>query len=243
MAFLVASEQIDGNVCYIRGEELHHLRTVLRRQTGDPVDIICRSGTRYDGTIRALERHEAEITLQNGRPHNVESPLDVTMACATSKGDILMESARMFCELGVTGIVAFDAHNSTVRYDQRRWERKQLKLQRIVEQSCKQNLRTCVPRIHCLHTFESLFTDSWQEHQKIIFHECATTPLAQIAIDPQQPILLLVGPEGGFSSEEIAMASRHGAAIASMGPRVLKVSTAHIAALVMVQHRFGDVGS
>lgn len=242
MAFLIDQALIGQDSCRIEGEDFHHLRRVLRKNIGDPVDILSTGKVRYRGRITAMADDSAAISLSDPIAHETESSLQLTIACAAIKGDAFFDNVRMFCELGAQRIVVFVSENCVVQYDEKRAQRKREKMQRIVNESCKQNLRTCPPAIDPLTTFEQLLSDDqWLPRQKILCYEGAREPIAPLSIDTGQPLLLMIGPEGGISQREAQKARMCGIQMVSLGPRILKASTAQVAALSIVQHRFGDI--
>ena len=169
---------------------------------------------------------------------NAESPLNLTLVQGILKGekmDIVIQKAT---ELGVKEIIPAITERSQIRQTRKvdRWRK-------IAEEASKQSGRTMIPVVHEPIEFNSLFTVHHSLPIKgFIFWEEGGVPLREaIHQFTDSPIYLLVGPEGGFSKEEVSLAVSKGLITVSLGKRILRAETAAISAVALIQFLLGDI--
>jgi 16S rRNA (uracil1498-N3)-methyltransferase len=147
-------------------------------------------------------------------------------------------------ELGVQTIVPFLSSHAVPRMDAKKSVRRQERWQKIALGAAKQSERTRIPEILELSDFTSLVSKSWPCEHKLLFGpgESGET-LREVTDHPAHPgsVLLAIGPEGGFTQEELSRASQHGFRTAQLGRRILRTETAAVAALAIVQFIWGDM--
>lgn len=240
MAFLIAQHTIANDQCVLCGDDFHHLVRVLRAKEGSLVSIITDQHIRYRGLVSAVDEASATVTLLDPQQHNIESPVRITVACALTKGNHIFDTMRMFTELGANELILFHSQHTVISYTSQSFAAKRAKLQRISEESQKQNQRTAPVLVSDVCSFRDLFQKPYQEMPKILFYEKEGENMRDVAW--QAPSLMLIfGPEGGFHRDEIALAEQHGVAFVTLGPRILKAQTAQIAGLTLAQYQFGDM--
>lgn len=243
--FFVAKRNIGDNKGILTGQELDHLRRVLRLRQGDRVTLFDDEGWEHEGVVRSLAEQVAEIEILNSAQPGRESSLDVTLAQALGKGekmDLVVEKAT---ELGVRTIVPFLSARTIPRLDGKKIERRRERWQRIALSAAKQSGRTRIPEVLALSDFDELVLRSWPCQSKLLFWEDEPQrTLAQVreAKASLDSLLLMIGPEGGFSPEEVAQAVSHGFEPIRLGKRILRTETAALAALSVVQFLWGDLG-
>ena len=216
-----------------------HLQ-VLRIATGDALTLFDGEGGEYAATLVHIGKRDATVTLTAFDPIEREAPIRITLVqalAASDKMDLIVQKA---VELGVTEIAPIASVRATVKLDAERAVKRVLHWRAIAVAACEQCGRNRVPVVHGLQTF-----NQWsQDHQglSMLLDPRAEKPLLAI-VDATKPITLLVGPEGGFSDEEIAHAAAHGVIPAKFGPRLLRTETAGLAAIAALAARFGDLGT
>ena len=208
----------------LAGPEAHHLIHVMRAQVGQEIMLFDGIGAEYQAIVTQLSRQSVTASIRQRREVDRELPFALTLAVALPKGDrqkMLVEKAT---ELGVTKLIPLITERSVAQPTGPALER----LRRGVIEACKQCgrnrlLEICEPR----KLGELLATQ----------HASVLRLLAHPSGDPISPIVdraggdceLLVGPEGGFSDEEVADALAAGATTVCLGPRILRIETAAIA--------------
>jgi 16S rRNA (uracil1498-N3)-methyltransferase len=152
---------------------------------------------------------------------------------------------RAATELGVARICPVLAERTVVRLEPARWRERARRWQRVAREATKQCGRAVIPVVDAPRRLPEWLEDLPHGELAICLWEGAAPPLAAALAAPQtvpSRILLLVGPEGGLTPVEVDAARAYGMAVASLGPRTLRTETAGLAALAIVQSRWGDVG-
>jgi len=220
----------------ISGAETHHLRTVLRMRLGDTAELLDGAGGALTGEIERISADSVSFRILSRRAEP-ESRSPLTLAMALLKGrkmDIVVQKAT---ELGVSSFVPV-----ITRYCEPQGRDSQLleRWRRIMLEACKQCGRLRLMEISSPQPLHELRCPA--ESRKIMPWENETAcSFAAVGIEPGQPLVLLIGPEGGFHPAEVEQARSSGFSIVSLGPRVLRAETAAVAAAVLAQHLLGSL--
>jgi 16S rRNA (uracil1498-N3)-methyltransferase len=223
-----------GSTVRLDGDEGRHAAVVRRIAVGEVVDLCNGEGTRATGRIVAagkdwLEVQLDEVTLEP-RP-----ALTITAVQALAKGDRAELAVEMLTEVGVDSIIPWRAQHSVVKWDNA--DKALDKWRRTVREATKQSRRAYVPDVAELRSTEQLLEVVVQADLTVILHESATSPLAQVSIPHTGNVLIVIGPEGGISPDELDVFAQAGAQIVRMGSSVMRTSTAGaVAAGVIFSH-------
>lgn len=243
--FFVPRKELREKKGVISGQELEHMRRVLRLRPGDRVTLFDDEGWEHEGVIRSYTDRLGEIEiLTSSRPQR-ESSLAVTLAQALGKGekmDLVVEKAT---ELGVRAIAPFLSSRTVPRMDSRKLEKRKERWQKLALSAAKQSGRVQIPEIFAVSDFAGLVRQPWECDLKLLFwEEESRQSLAQFQERNGRlnSILLVIGPEGGFSADEASEALRRGFKTVRLGNRILRTETAALAALAIVQFLWGDMG-
>ncbi len=228
-------------IATIEAEELRHLKTVLRLKEGERVCVFDGSGRVFAGTIEELTRSSARVVLEEEVEDTTESPLEITLLQALLKGDKNALVVQKATELGVKRIVLFTTERTVPVLPEEKRGRMRERLKRVSIEGLKQSRRACMPEI-LIEGFRDALIAGGSAPLKLIFHERAKTPLKATLSQPVRAVTLVVGPEGGFSHEEVTLAESMGYVAVRCGPRVLRGETMGIVAPALVQYALGDMG-
>lgn len=232
-------EHITSKEIIITGENARYLSLVLRAQPGESVAILDGQGKRYICNILSVHKKEVRVEKIKEEYYSSESPISITLAQGLPKGDKMDLIVQKATELGVSKIIPLIAERSQIRTTEKasRWRK-------IALSASQQSGRDIVPEIE-----EPLKTDEFLsrgiQHNGIIFSEIYNKRNLKetlLKIKDLKHITLLIGPEGGFSKDEITSAVENGFTEASLGPRILRTETAPIAAISIIQYELGDSG-
>jgi 16S rRNA (uracil1498-N3)-methyltransferase len=152
---------------------------------------------------------------------------------------------RKLCELGISQWIPFFSKRSIARPDGKRLEARFQRWQRIATEAVKQCRRIDTPRIADARSFEEILDFSLNCDLRIVFWENESSLLTEDLASKDNPvkkILLMLGPEGGFTDQEIKRLQNSGFISAGLGPRILRAETATSAAVTLVQYLYGDMG-
>ncbi len=216
----------------------HHLVKVLRMSAGRPVKLFNGDGHEYAATIVRADKKGVTVLPADAvyRPNN--SPLSTELAMGLSKGDRLDWVLQKATELGVSGIAPLFTERCDVRLPDDKLDRKMASWNNIISAACEQCQRNTLPTLKRPQPLRDFITACAAE-AKYVLHHRGERGLA--ATPRPASLALLVGPEGGLTNEEIALAQQHGFAPLRLGGRVLRTETAPLAALSIVQYLWGDL--
>ena len=243
--FFLPRERIQDQHGSIVGEELAHLRKVLRLAPGDHVTVFDDTGWEHDAVIRSFSAERGDIDiLRSSRPER-ESSLQITLALGLTKGEKMDFAVEKATELGVQAFVPFVSSYTVPKLNDRKVETRTGRWQRIALSAVKQCGRTVVPKILTLCELRDIMRQPWPDTLKLLFWEREGHLTLKQVYETQRDvraILLVIGPEGGFSSAEADDARQHGFESMQLGRRILRAETAAVAALTVVQFLWGDMG-
>lgn len=243
--FFLPHTSVRGNQAMLTGPELHHLRNVLRLREGDRVTLFDDQGEEHEGVIQRLSPGAAEVSLLGSFPSS-PLPFSLILAQGLLKGhkmDLVVEKAT---ELGVSCILPFASSFTVASVPPARQKERTARWQRIALSAAKQCGRKEIPRIEEPAPFADLPSLVPQDMPKILLWEKeGQVSLKDVAHDfpSLSSLLLVVGPEGGLSAEEVAFARTQRFSVVSLGRRILRAETAGIAAAALCQFLWGDLAA
>lgn len=227
----------------LRAEEIalppkaaHHAGRALRLRTGEEVVVFAGSGRQWRGVIR-FDKDGAFVKLSAAEDPKVESPIRMTLVQALvspEKLDWIIEKA---VETGVSAVVLTPAARSVTRLSGERLEKRLSKLQDIAVSAAEQCGRNIVPAITAAPSWAKALESVRAERRLIL---APGAPQGGHLTGREASVAFAVGPEGGFSPEEIALAEDAGWDSVLLGPRVLRTETAGMAAAVWLNTLSGD---
>ena len=231
----------EGTTVALGGVVYHHLIVVLRRIRGDTVTLFNGRGGEHQATIESMAGRELVMRIGPRRDVSRESALTVTLAQAVSKGERMDFTIQKSVELGVTAIQPLLTDRVVVRIDAERWARKQEHWQSIAVAAAEQSSRTVVPKVAPVMDLRDWLTAPTGDALRLVLSPTAGPGSARRGAN--QPVVLLVGPEGGLSESELQLLDVVGFTAIALGPRVLRTETAGMVALAVLQSQWGDLGS
>ncbi|MBL4622649.1 MAG: 16S rRNA (uracil(1498)-N(3))-methyltransferase, partial [Immundisolibacteraceae bacterium] len=223
---------ISGDIVDLPDALVRHIGTVLRLKAGDALVLFNGLGGEFHSRIQALARRSGAVSIGEHNPVSRESGLHTRLVQALGKGDRTEWALRKAVELGVTEIVPLITERTQVKISEQKNDQRQRRWQGLIVAACEQSGRTRLPLLRPVATFEQ-WTNGQQSGKRLILDPRASQPLTLGR--GVKEVELLVGPEGGFSSEEYALASSRGYLPAKLGPRILRTETAPLAALALLQ--------
>jgi len=244
--FLIQQKDISESTVSISGSEAAHMQKVLRLTKGRQIELVDDTGCLYLAEIKHISPEAVDAAILEKTTSQTETPIRLMVAQALLKDRKMDDIVRQLTELGVSVFFPFMSERSIARPDAKRLNSRMERWKKIAKESVKQCKRTLVPEIGPALSFEQALDSGKHCDLKIVFWENGVTRLNRDMMDHhnrRKEILLMLGPEGGFSLEEIKKAEEAGFMIASLGPRILKAETAPIAACAIIQYIFGDIGN
>lgn len=223
------------------GEDARHISRSLRMRVGESLTLCDGRRNEAEGTIVSFSADAVSVRLREFYPSESEPKTEVSLYLAVSKGDKLELVVQKAVEIGAAEIVLLLTSRCISRPKGPDAEKKVARLQRIALEAAKQSGRGRVPAVRGILSFSQALDEMEQFPASFTLYEGECPPLrAQLPGAPCKTALL-IGSEGGFSPDEIAVARAHSVCPASLGPRILRCETAPLAALSALLFAMGDL--
>jgi len=218
-----------------------HVARVLRLRPRDPLIVFDGHGSVYRAEIATIAGGSVEVRLLDRLAETTESPLEVTLVQAVSRGERMDWTLQKATELGVSAIAPVLAARSVVRLDARQGDAKLKHWQAVVVAACEQSGRSVLPALRAPEPLRTYLERPADPGVRLVLDPGAGDELAALP-PPGREVHLLVGPEGGLDDQELEAARSAGFRPVRLGPRVLRTETAGTVALAVLQSRWGDLG-
>jgi 16S rRNA (uracil1498-N3)-methyltransferase len=249
--FLVEDVITEGATVTLPVEVAHHVRRVLRLRTGESVELRDGRGNGWSGVIEGMKGPRVNVVVGERQTVERESPLTLTLALAFSRSDRMELALRQATEMGVHRFAAFPSDRSDYRLPEAQLEKRKERWGKIAREALCQCGRTLLPEI-CIFKDTAGFiahctaqgTSEGGDLRIVAREEAQRQSLASLseACPVCRRVLVLVGPEGGWSKSEGERFMEAGFHAVHLGPRVLRLETAVVAVLAAVQLLWGDIG-
>ena len=243
--FFIHPKELSNSTPALADDEAKHIKNVLRLKPGDNIRLFDGSGREYDAEIITLSDSSVEVSILH-RIASIDNPsVEITFAQAFLKARKMDLLLRQLTELGISKWIPFIAKRSVPKPNTKHLFTRAERWEKIVIEALKQSNRVRFTEIGETVSFENILGLAPEHDLKIVFWENESKPLngsLSSYTGPCRKILAMMGPEGGFTLEEIEDAKAAGFVTATLGPRTLRAETASIAACALLQYLFGDMG-
>jgi len=226
-----------GDDVVITGAEAHHAAVVRRVRVGEEVTVGDGAGVWLRGVVAESAPKRVVVSVTARAMRDAMTPR-LVLAQALAKGDRDELAVQAATELGVDEIVPWQASRSISRWSADKAAKGVARWQNIVREAAKQAHRAWVPTVSTTAGTRQLAQRAGGA-RVLVLEPTATLPLSAVPLDGSTEIVLVVGPEGGLSPEEIAELTDAGATAVRLGDTVLRTSTAGPAAIAVVNARLG----
>lgn len=235
--YFVDDNQIKDNRIWMTDGDYHHISHVMRCKRGDELIVTGFSGVSYLTEIVEFTKKEAILQIKK-RLETIQTTLNISLAQALIKRDAFELVLQKTTELGVKEIYPLSTRNSIVKIDD--FSKKKARYQAIVKEASEQSERDQMPIIHDLHSLQDLPFNQY-DIVLIAFAREESRNLNEILskIHDNQSVLILIGPEGGFTDAEIEYCKSKGTLI-SLGNTILRSETAAIFAISVFRFLRGN---
>lgn len=242
--FFIDPTQLIDNKVLIKGEDFHHLRHVLRLQKGDYLQISDGREHLYSAEIEQIGSHEAKAVIIAPLSQKSYRELKIVVGQALPKGqkmDLIVEKGT---ELGANAFVPLITDRVISKNGTAIAEAKLQRWRRIALEASKQSKRLTVPEVYAPMTLTVFCDCFYQIPCKLILWERASQGFKGwlSAISPPGEVVIIIGPEGGFSPQEISFAEQSGFSSLFLGGRILRTETVALVFLSLLQFMWGDLG-
>ena len=233
--FFVSPEQVREEKIYVEGSDVNHMKNVLRMKTGEELTIGDGDGWLYLCVVESYEEDMAVLKILEKKKDESELPSKIYLFQGLPKSDKMEMIIQKAVELGVYEVIPVSTARAVVKLDAKKEASKQKRWQTIAESAAKQSKRMVIPEIHSVMKFSEAVNYAEELDIRFIPYELAenmahTKKLFE-QIEPGQSIGIFIGPEGGFTPEEIELAMNHQVQPITLGKRILRTETAGMTVL------------
>ena len=244
--FMVAPNNITNEEITLEGDDLKHLSQVLRLRPGDTIHVFDGSGIEYEASIISSDKSRAIARINTSFQNKTEPETRVTLFQGVPKGEKMELIIQKGVELGVHSIVPVITSRTVVKLNKKDSEKKAERWTKISTEATKQCRRAYVPQILEPISFDEALVKAEDFSATLLLYEnegkkCLKERLKCYNINKIKDIALFVGPEGGFTLEEVRNYTGKGYDIVSLGKRILRVETATISVLSIIMYEMGEM--
>ncbi len=236
--FYIAASQKQGNTIEITGEDVNHIKNVLRMKQGERFILCDGEGTDYLCELAGTKERNLLASVLEEHASDTELPVRLVLFQGLPKKDKLELIIQKAVELGVDEIVPVVTKRTIVKTDEGREEKKAARWQTIAESAAKQSGRGVIPKVSGVRSWKEALAYTENLEYNVILYENARgmQPTAEFlkGAAKKKSIGIFVGPEGGFTEEEVSAVIEKNAECLSLGKRILRTETAGLAMLSML---------
>lgn len=245
--FFVEPSQIQGTRVVITGNDVNHIKNVLRMQPGEEIAVSNgEDGKEYRCGIETLGEDEIICSLRFVKEDGVELSSKIYLFQGLPKADKMELIVQKAVELGVYEIIPVSTKRAVVKLDEKKAKSKIARWQTISEAAAKQSKRRIVPHIHAVMSFKEAVNYAKDMPVKLIPYELAegmekTRELIS-NLKPGEDVAIFIGPEGGFEESEIQIALENRIEPITLGKRILRTETAGFTVLSWIMYQLEGMG-
>lgn len=254
--YFVQREQFHDDIVTIAGDDAHHLSRVMRAEIGDKV--ICSDGGGREALVEltSVEKGEVRAKVVEWLPLDAEPAIDVWIGQSLPKGDKMETVIQKGTEIGAARFVPFLSERTVVQYDAKKEAKRTERWWKIAKEAAEQAHRNRIPEVDGVRSWKDMLMLAGEADAAWICYEkegafglkdalsaFRAAGGLQVREDGRKPrLLLLVGPEGGFTEQETAQAEAAGCRPVTLGKRILRTETAAMVGLACILYESGEMG-
>ncbi len=236
----------DRKACELGADNLKYLKQVMRLKEGDRIKIFDGFGQECEAVIKRYTAKNVLIELGKLIP-STNKEINITLAQAIPKAKKMDTIIKTAAELGTDMIIPFESIRSVVRVAEEKSSSKVARWQKIAMEAARSSHSSYITQVSKVSSFSDMLAQASKDALKLIFWEeeyqkTVKDVLQDIRISDTKNFFVVVGPEGGFSKNEIAEAKESGLVSVSLGQQILKVETAAAAIISIIQYEKGIFG-
>ncbi|QED48692.1 16S rRNA (uracil(1498)-N(3))-methyltransferase [Cytobacillus dafuensis] len=239
------NQSANDNCFTISNDDYHHIVRVMRMKKGDR--LICVDSMKSSAICSIVEITDEKVIAEvvKWEEESSELPINITIVSGLPKGDKLEWIIQKGTELGAHRFIPFISARSVVKWDEKKGAKKIERWQKIAKEAAEQSHRTSLPEVMSPQNIKLLIKASeGYDYRLIAFEEDAKRGEKSVLgktlteIKHGQSLMIVFGPEGGLTDQEVTLFCEHGFQSCGLGPRILRTETAPLYALSAVSYHF-----
>jgi 16S rRNA (uracil1498-N3)-methyltransferase len=217
----------------------HHAVRVLRLSAGERIVLFDGRGGEVEAVLEGQGRRWTARLVERRRDVERESPLQLVLVQALASADKMDWVVQKAVELGASAVIPVRATRSVLKLTGERADKRLAHWREVAQSACEQSGRNRVPQVADILDLRDYLAQTRSGLQRLILDPVGGRRMADLGL-PKAACHLLIGPEGGWSEEELAACRAAGCTAVRLGPRVLRTETAGLAVLAALQALWGD---
>lgn len=242
--FYIKNNQLNGEKAVVLGEDVKHIKDVLRYNIGDEISLCDEEGYKYNGEILSFSKDSVEVNILEKLETTSESKLNITLYQGLPKADKLEFIIQKCTELGVNEVVPVITDRVIVKLDEKSTPKKVERWNKIALEAAKQSGRQKVPVVQNPIKLKNSIENISKYDIVILPYECekeVTLKKILKSLDKGlKNIAIVIGPEGGFSEEDLKVLDLPNVKKVTLGPRILRTETAGLATISATIYELED---
>ena len=238
-------ERANDNRFVIEEDDRHHIIKVMRMQCGDQIICVDPVGNSAVCEIAEITDEQVVADVVQWIDESSELPISITIASGLPKGDKLEWIIQKGTELGANEFLPFSAARSVVKWDEKKAAKKIERWQKIAKEAAEQSHRAVLPKVSSSVSFKNLLEKSKDYHYKLVAYEeesrkgeTSTFAATLQKMQNGESLLLVFGPEGGLTVDEVKVLKENDFDLCGLGPRILRTETAPLYSLAAISYHF-----
>ncbi len=243
--FFAELENITDSEISIYGEDVRHIKNVLRLEIGEKIEVSDKNGTDYICEISEVSKENVDCVILESFKSKGEAPIEIVLFQGLPKSTKMELIIQKSTELGVKEIVPLVTERCITKINDRKKEDKKIeRWSKIAEEAAKQSKRGFVPVISPIMSFKEAIAHLSDEDMVLVPYENEDTVGLKSVLRGSNALKvnIVIGPEGGFEQSEIDSLKEIGAHSVSLGPRILRTETAGFTTSALILYELGDLG-
>ena len=238
--FFINSSQVVGSELTIVGDDVNHMKNVLRMKEGEHFSAADENGMCYECSVETLDKHQVTANILDRKTGETELSSKIYLFQGLPKSDKMELIIQKAVELGVCEIIPVVTKRAIVKLDAKKEASKLKRWQSIAEGAAKQSGRMLIPQVSEVKSFDEALKIARELDVKLIPYECAKgmagTREILGNIKPGMSVAVFIGPEGGFETSEVEQAKTFGVEPITLGRRILRTETAGLTTLSILMY-------
>ena len=235
------SNPLDLNQIIILDEfTSHHALRVMRVKVNDFLVIFNGDGFDYKGRVSDINKKTINVEILSKEKNNSESPININLFQSISSNEKMDMVIQKATELGVSNIQPIFTSRSTVKLSLDRIKKRLMHWRQVSISACEQSGRSKIPTIKSPIEFDQISEGIKTNSLNLLLHPDNLEESSNLPKEYSGDINIFIGPEGGFSQDEVLLLKKQNCINIQLGPRILRTETAPLAIIAILQYKYGD---
>jgi 16S rRNA (uracil1498-N3)-methyltransferase len=235
------SNPLDLNQIIILDEfSSHHALRVMRVKVDDFLVLFNGDGFEYRGRVSDINKKTINVEILSKEKNNSESPININLFQSISSNEKMDMVIQKATELGVNSIQPIFTSRSTIKLSLDRTKKRLIHWKQVSISACEQSGRSKIPTIKSPIEFDQISEGIKTNSLNLLLHPDNLEESSNLPNEYSGDINVFIGPEGGFSQDEVLLLKKQNCINIKLGPRILRTETAPLAIIAILQYKYGD---